>query len=166
MGSLGGERVIYSCCTRPPRAPAPVPGTCHPAFWGDSLGILKSWRARPRSAPDASWEGQGPPLLTGHLAILVEEGPLGLVSGQFLAPQADVMGKIGEGRVTASEKRAFPDVSLGVWLKDVWFPFHQSPRIQSWETAPFTLSLRALSCRCCHHKLEPHPRASGKPVGW
>lgn len=46
-----------------------------------ALASVKSWRAKPRSAPDASWEGQGPPPLPGHLALLVEEGPLGLVSG-------------------------------------------------------------------------------------
>lgn len=40
-------------------------------------------------------------------ALLVEEGLLGVVPGQFLAPQADVMGTIREGRVAASRKNDF-----------------------------------------------------------
>lgn len=43
LGSWVEKRVIYSCCTRPPGAPAPVPGTCHPAFCSDSIGIHESW---------------------------------------------------------------------------------------------------------------------------
>lgn len=52
--------------------------------------------------------------MSGHLFLLEEEGPLGLVSGQHLAPQADVIGKIGEGSVTASKRRAFSRCFSGV----------------------------------------------------
>lgn len=108
-GAWAGERDIYSCCTCPPRAPAPVPGTCHPAFSGDSIGIRKSWWAGPRSAPEGIMGRPGPPLRPGPpcSTLLVEKGLLGWFQGSFWPDRLMMMGKIGEGRVTASKKKEF-----------------------------------------------------------
>lgn len=110
LGSWAGKRVIYSCCTCPTRAPAPVPGTCHKAFCGDSTGIHESWRVEPRSGPEGIMERPGPPLCLGawlHSAWGRRTFPV--VAGQFLALWVDVMGKTGGwgGMALLPRKRSF-----------------------------------------------------------
>lgn len=112
----------------------------------------------------------GPPLTAAWATLLRSpggEGTLGVVSGQFLAPQTDRMGKIGEGGVTASKKKDFsPNVFprvLGIKNKRlVYFPKAPIPRAGNCARAP----LHALTCCCCHHTLETHPQGSGKIVSW
>lgn len=148
-GSWAGKRVIYSCCTGPPRAPAPAPGTCHQAFCSDRAGIRWSWRAGPSSGPAGAMERLGPPLLPRGLAPL----------------------SCWREDVTASQKQDFffpPNVSPPQGTSDkeylvLCFPEPQVPKLGA---VPLTLSLHAPPCCCCHHKLEPHRKApESQPAG-
>ena len=97
-GSWTGKRVIYSCYTGSPRAPAPVPGTCHQAFCSDRAGTHWSWQVGPSSGPAGTIERLGPPLLPWGPA------PLSCWRKDFPdrcravpGPMADAMGETGEG---------------------------------------------------------------------
>lgn len=82
-GAWAGKRVIYIRCTYPPGAPAPVPGTCHLALCGDSIGILVL-AGGVQVCQRASWEGQVLHCCLNNLsALLIEEGLLGWSQGSF-----------------------------------------------------------------------------------
>lgn len=74
----------------PPRAPAPVPGTCHQAFCGDSVGIHQSWWAGPRPEPEGIMGRPAARLLPGATSLCSSGGrrTFWVGAGQFLAPGA------------------------------------------------------------------------------
>lgn len=147
-GRLGGLRLLgreegyLQLLHRPSRAPAPAPGTCHQAS-SDSWHPLVTRRGGAQFwASGCHGEARSPLLPGAWLPLLLERED-----------------------VTASQKQDFfpPNVSLlGAQRdKNICFSASQSPRFQSWGAVPLTLSLHALPCCCCHHKLEPHRKAPG-----
>ena len=137
-GSWAGKRVIYSCCTGSPRAPAPVPGTCHQAFCSDRTGTRWSWQVGPSSGPAGAIERPGPRCCPGaRLPSPAGRWTFWIVAGQFLAPWLMRWERLGREDVTASKKQDFffPKMFplLGAQgIKNIWFSASQSPRFQSW----------------------------------
>lgn len=113
------------------------------AVRGDGIGIRKPWWAGPRSGPEGIMGGRA---LLGCLDSLA---PLSRWrkdvwggSGQFLAPQADVKAKTGEGRGPASNQKVFPAKCLFCSVRDEesWIPASTKPQSRSWELSPLALS--------------------------
>ena len=98
LGSWAGKRVIYSCCTGPPRAPAPVQAPAIRPSAVTTLASISLGGRGPVLGQRVSWKGRVLHCCPG--AWLPSPGggrTFGIIAGQFLAPQADTMGKIGAG---------------------------------------------------------------------
>lgn len=92
LATWAGMRVIYSCCTCPPRAPTPVPGTCHPDFCDVRISILESWWEE--ILVWAGSHGGEASMATGAPPCLPDEE----LPWRSLDPQADRVGKTGMER--------------------------------------------------------------------
>lgn len=134
LATWQGMRVIYSCCTCPPGAPTPVPGTCYPAFCGVSLGILESWWAEFWSGLEAM---VGRPVWPQVLLLAYQ---ITNFPGARWTP-----------RLTGWERLAWIDHCFYKRDEQRWVVaaiVFQCPKLGGEPLSPCALALS-----CCHHKL-------------
>lgn len=139
-------RVIYSCCTCPPGAPTPVPGTCYPAFCGVSLGILESWWVEFWSGLEAM---VGRPVWPQVLLLAYQ---ITNFSGAHWTPRLigwERLAWIGHCfRDGTPPPRCFPWSKRDEQRCVVAAIVFQCPKLRGEPLSPCALALS-----CCHHKL-------------
>lgn len=109
LGSWVGKRVIYSCCTCPPRAPAPsqapaIRPSAATALASISLGGgggAQVW-AREHHGKTRSSTAAGTWFCSPDGG-----GTFSVAAGQPLVPGADVMGKTREGECRCFQEKGF-----------------------------------------------------------